>query len=281
MVGRRADGYHELRTVFQTVDLHDLIEVEVEGRGVALEVPEGGAPSGAANLAYRAAQQFLARWAPERGVRLTLRKRIPSGGGLGGGSSNAAAVLRALGELLEVQPGADELWELARGLGADVPYFLVGGTALGVGRGDEVVPLPELPEQEIWLVIPPLSLSTSEIFAAAGPPRTQELDAALQPLLLGAAPQAVADLPAVNDLEAVARARVPQLEAVYNGLTRAGATCARLSGSGATVFACFADSKVGETLAAYLPAGTRVVRAWTLNRSSLRAQFSFRGGAGG
>ncbi|MGH9464316.1 MAG: 4-(cytidine 5'-diphospho)-2-C-methyl-D-erythritol kinase [Thermoanaerobaculia bacterium] len=281
VVGRRADGYHELRTVFQTVDLHDLITLEVAATGVELVVTEGGSPSGSENLAVRAARLFLGRWAPASGVRITLTKRIPVGGGLGGGSSNAATVLRGLAALFDVQPDPTELWTTARSLGADVPYFLVGGTALGVGRGDEVVPLPDLPEQELWLVVPPIEIPTAVIYAALEEPGAASLDPALGPLLAGTGSRRIADLPARNDLEPLARERFPLLREVYNGLQSVGASCARLSGSGATVFACFAASPAGDRLTECLPVGTRVIRAFTLNRTSLRERFRSRDAVGG
>ncbi len=130
VVGRRADGYHELVTVFQTVDLSDLLTLELRGADVQLNVSEGDAPGGEENLAYQAAQEFLQRWAPAAGLRMDLKKRIPVGGGLGGGSSNAATVLLGLQRILGVPASRENLQELASQLGADVPYFLWGGTAL-------------------------------------------------------------------------------------------------------------------------------------------------------
>lgn len=281
VVGRRADGYHELRTVFQTVDLHDVISIEPIASGIELVVAEGTAPAGTANLAFRAAETFLATWAPRAGARLTLHKRIPVGGGLGGGSSNAACVLRGLARVLGVEPDPAEVWHLARGLGADVPYFLVGGTALGVGRGDEVVPLPDLPPQEVWLVTPPIEVSTARIFAAWAGSGGESLDAALSPLLTGAGARSITELAGRNDLEVVAREQFPMLEEVYSTLSRAGASCVRLSGSGSTVFACFAAASAGEALSEVLPAGTRVVRAQTLDRITLQERFCSSGAVGG
>lgn len=282
VVGRRADGYHELRTVFQTVDLHDLITLEAVGRGVELAVVEGDAPAGSGNLAVRAAQAFLERWAPTAGVRITLRKRIPLGGGLGGGSSNAATVLRGLATLFRVRPDGAAVWAVARSLGADVPYFLVGGTALGVGRGDEIVPLPELPEQEVWLLVPPVAIPTAEIYAALAdcPPGTA-LDPELAPLLAGEGPRRIPELPGRNDLEPLVCERFPVVEAVYNAALAVGASGARLSGSGATMYACFAAGAAGDRLTACLPVGTRVIRALTLNRASLEERVRWRDAAGG
>ena len=136
VLGLRDDGYHELETIFQTIDLADEIALQRTDPGVRLQVVEGDAPSGERNLAYRAATEYLKRWAPDQGVHISLKKRIPVGGGLGGGSSNAATVLRALRTMVQADVDLDELEELAADLGADVPFFLSGGTAVGVGRGD-------------------------------------------------------------------------------------------------------------------------------------------------
>ncbi|MCZ6726264.1 MAG: 4-(cytidine 5'-diphospho)-2-C-methyl-D-erythritol kinase [Acidobacteria bacterium] len=273
--GRLPDGYHQLRTLFQTVSLHDLISIEPRaGSGIELRVPEGGAPEDASNLAYRAAKAILDRWAPDQGVSIELRKRIPAGGGLGGGSSNAATVLQAVPEILGLEVAAEDLRSVARALGADVPYFLVGGTALGVGRGDEIIPLSELAEQEVLLVDPGVSVSTAEVFAALGPPRPRPLPAGIVDFLAGAAVRDIAALDAFNDLERPVLDRFPRVRSVYNALRRAGASCVRLSGSGATVFACFADSRQGGEVEAYLPSEAKVYAVRTMSRAAVRAARS-------
>src|SRR5207249_4473493 len=137
---------------------------ETGGSGVHLEVEGAALSAGPENLAHRAASGFLARWAPGHGVRILLSKRIPMGAGLGGGSSNAGAVLLALQRLLGHPAPPGDLWLLARSLGADVPFFLVGGTALGIGRGDEILPLPDLPTRELLLVLPGVHVPTSLVF---------------------------------------------------------------------------------------------------------------------
>jgi len=278
VVGRRPDGYHELRTIFQTVDLHDLLTVEAAD---ALDlVVEGEAPPGAENLVHRAARAFLDRFARGRGARLRLEKRIPIGGGLGGGSSDAATTLVGLADLLGVRPSTGELLEIARGLGADVPYFLVGGTALGLGRGDEVRPLPDLPEETLWLVVPPVQVPTAAIFAALPEP-VGGPDPGVAPILEGSWSGDLAQLPGRNDLTATVLAGYPEVRTVYNALIRAGASCVRLSGSGATVFAAFADPASGEDLSASLPSGTRVIRARTMSRATLEGCKLIEGTEGG
>jgi 4-diphosphocytidyl-2-C-methyl-D-erythritol kinase len=258
VVGRRADGYHELRTLFQSIDLADRVGVSLARDGIELEVTGAEVPVGPGNLAWRAAQGFLERWgrsAGVTGVRLRLDKRIPVGGGLGGGSSNAATVLLAL-------------QELTRELGSDVPYFLVGGTAFGCGRGDEVVPLPELPESELLLVLPPVHIATPEVFAGVGELTPGHLDPRIMALVQSHSLSWEALSQATNDLEKVVFARWPSLAQTYASLREAGGSPVRLSGSGAVIFARFAQDP-GAGLVDRLPGGCRIVRVRTLSRDRL------------
>jgi 4-diphosphocytidyl-2-C-methyl-D-erythritol kinase len=269
VVGRRADGYHELRTLFQTVDLADTLDVELGGDGVRLTVEGADLAAGPGNLAWEAATRFLARWAPGQGAALHLVKRIPMGGGLGGGSGNAATVLRALQSLLGDPAPLPELWRLARELGADVPYFLLGGLALGFGRGDELVPLPDLRPRDLLLVLPPLHVSTREVFADLG-----ELTAAPLDPRIGALVQCnrvdwgvVAHV--CNDLEGPVFERWPELARLHGELLAAGALAARLSGSGTALWAVW-DGEVEGRLEERLGSACRLVRARTLPRSELQ-----------
>jgi len=268
VLGKRKDGYHQLRTVFQTVDLCDLVTIELSDGGVELDVEEEKVPSGPENLAHKAATAFLERWAPARGVRIRLRKTIPVGGGLGGGSSNAATVLLALQELLDSPAPPRELGSVARSLGADVPYFLIGGTALGTGRGDEIETLEELPETEIWLVIPPVSISTAEVFAQFAELTPKAGKSSIESLAEGRISSWLASGKGWNDLQELVVSRYPEVGAVYNALCEAGASEIKLSGSGATLFARFSDPCVSRHLARHLPPASGLVRALTLTRSS-------------
>ena len=141
VLGLRDDGYHELRTLFQTIDLHDDVVLRPRPRGVSVRCDHPLVPKDATNLAARAAEALRAYGRVSAGVEIEIRKRIPVGGGLGGGSSDAAAVLLGLDRAWKLGLGPDGLHRLARRLGADVPFFLLGGTALGLSRGDEVYPL--------------------------------------------------------------------------------------------------------------------------------------------
>lgn len=268
VLGRREDGYHQLRTIFQTVDLCDLLTIELTDGGVELEAEEEKVPSGADNLAYQAATAFLERWAPDRGVRMRLRKNIPVGGGLGGGSSNAATVLKGLQELLGSPAPAGDLTIVARSLGADVPYFLVGGTAMGTGRGDEIEALEELPETEIWLVTPAVSISTAEVFARFAKLTPKAGISSIDPPVEGKISDWLESGNGWNDLQDLVVSHYPEVEAVYNALREAGASEVKLSGSGATLFARFSDQSVSRELVRHLPPTSELVRARTLNRAS-------------
>ncbi|MEO8505486.1 MAG: 4-(cytidine 5'-diphospho)-2-C-methyl-D-erythritol kinase [Acidobacteriota bacterium] len=275
VMGRRGDGYHELRTVFQTIDLHDLLSVEVGGSGVRLEID---APSlaGPENLASRAARAFLATFGGDvgglSGVGLRIEKRIPVGGGLGGGSSNAATVLLALRELTGVPERRLELAPIARELGADVPYFLTGGTALGAGRGDEILPLAEIPEGEMWIVVPPFGVSTREVFGALGEILPAPLAPCVQALLAGEVPAGPTVLGGWNDLEPAAVACTPGLGVVREAIRAAGAPWVQMSGSGSTFLAAM-DRGIAESTSSNLPQGSRVDRVGTLSRSSVEANW--------
>jgi 4-diphosphocytidyl-2-C-methyl-D-erythritol kinase len=271
VVGRRGDGYHELRTLFQTVDLSDEIEVELGGEGVRLEVVGAELSAGPDNLARRAGEGFLARWGGScRGASIRLHKRIPVGAGLGGGSSNAATVLLALQRLLAEPAPPAELWRLARELGADVPYFLLGGTALGVGRGDELIPLPELPPRSLLLVLPAIEVLTRGVFADLGELTAAPLDPRIGALVqrgeLGWEVLAFV----ANDLEGPVFRRWPDLARLHRELLAAGAVAARLSGSGAALWAAW-EGEPGPQLPRWPSAEARLVPVRTLPRAALPA----------
>lgn len=292
VVGRRADGYHELRTIFQTIDLADRVTLEPR-REPRVELAVAGAPglpTGRENLAVRAAESFLAAHpdAPFGGVAITLDKRIPAGGGLGGGSSNAATVLLGLARLAGLDPFeppiARRLADLAGPLGADVPFFLVGGCALGLDRGDRIVPLPDpLPPaagQELHLVLPPFGLSTAEVFRGIERPGDPTPFAPLERALAGDR-VALDALVGRNDLEAPAFALSPPLAAMYTALVREGAGRVRMSGSGSSLFAFFADAASAGKAVAGLPREVHWFRVSMLGRDEWRRAGGFDSPAGG
>lgn len=259
VLGRRRDGYHELDTIFQAVGLSDRLTFE-ESDLLTLDVDDPSIPSGAQNLVLRAARAL----AEEAGIRpraaITLEKRIPSGGGLGGGSSDAAVTLLGLSALWKLDVPLDLLSRLGGALGSDVPFFLHGGTALGLGRGERIVPLADLPPRAVVLVMPPFPVPTPDVFRRLEAP---EWD--------GRAREALEadDAPDRNDLEPAAEALFPALRDVRESLGRAGAARARLSGSGSTVFGLFPDLALAFEAARRLeglPAGSAVRVVPTLTR---------------
>jgi len=164
---KRADGFHELRTVFQTISLADTLDVEFEpSRRTAIEIT--GCDNIPDNLVARAAGAAMDAMKLTGKVRFHLTKRIPMGAGLGGGSSDAAAVLLALPVLAGRELALEELVALGAQLGSDVPFFFLGGTALGLGRGTELYPLPEMPAEPLVLVAPAIHVSTAEAYGALG-----------------------------------------------------------------------------------------------------------------
>src|ERR1700681_499301 len=164
--GLRPDGFHDLRTVYQTVALHDAICVQV-GRGTGIEVrcDDERGPKDASNTCYRIVQRAMAALRARGRVTITIEKRLPVQGGLGAGSGNAAAALLALERPLKKQLSGAEKLQIAAQVGSDLPLFLVGGTALGVGRGEEVYPLPDVPSTHCVVVTPEIGVSTPGAFA--------------------------------------------------------------------------------------------------------------------
>ena len=258
ILDRRADGYHELRTVFQTVSLCDLLTVGYTRRGDAevsldCDVAELSGPD---NLAARAARALLDAGKYQGRVRITLEKRIPAGAGLGGGSSDAAAVLFALRLLLRPQPSTQLLDEIAARIGSDVPFFLLGGTAVGVGRGEEIYPLPDPPRRWLVLLAPESRVSTLDAYRRLAESRSQrgsELTGARRQHIIsgfranifgpeGVLAPSVAQLPS-NDFEAVIFETYPELRIWKQRLLRLGASAAFLSGSGSALFGIFATRK--------------------------------------
>jgi 4-diphosphocytidyl-2-C-methyl-D-erythritol kinase len=169
VLGRRADGFHRLETVFQTIDLHDRLTVrrDADRQGIGLTCDLPGIPSDSSNLVWRAIAAYIAGREAEAGhFHCHLEKGIPHGAGLGGGSSDAAAILRALSQLLPGWHTQVELMRIAAALGSDVPFFLVGGTAMGEERGEVLTPLADVMPTAITLVMPHESLPTPRVFSA-------------------------------------------------------------------------------------------------------------------
>jgi 4-diphosphocytidyl-2-C-methyl-D-erythritol kinase len=243
---RREDGFHELRTIYQSVSLYDTLYLTKTSGEIVVTCEDSRVPCDETNLAHRAAVQLREAAGIEGGVRIQITKRIPVAGGLGGGSSNAAAVLLGLARLWNTGLDQSRMIEIAMALGSDVPFFLVGGTALGIGRGEEVYPFEQVACDNLVLANPGFAVSTAAAYSKLSRLTRQEA-VRIIPLTLLAA-KGIRELPlaAGNDLEEVVEAAYPEIAEVKRRLLSLGARGALMSGSGATVFGVFDNSQTAE-----------------------------------
>lgn len=265
VLGARPDGFHDLETVFQALELHDTLHCVRRDGPFSIACTAAGVPVDARNLVWRAAAavwRHLGRPGDPDGVAIRLEKAIPVQAGLGGGSSDAAATLVAVSRLWEVSLTRGELTGLAAGLGSDVAFFLAGGTAIGRGRGERLVPLPDLPPHWTVLACPAFGVSTADAYGwydADGP-----------------APAATAPIddrwtlapgPIRNDLEGPVTRRHPELGLARAALLAGGAVAAGLCGSGSAVFGLFPARDTAERAESGLAgAGWRTLLTRTARR---------------
>jgi len=282
ILGKRRDGYHEIRTVYQTIELHDRLRVSLHSRrsGVRVACDDASIPTGRENIVHRACAIWKRARRFSGGIEVYLEKRIPAGSGLGGGSSDAAATLIGLERLTGNRLGSAQKWTLAARLGSDVPLFLLGGRVLGCGRGEEVYPLADLPGCSCLVAFPGFPVSTAATYQAVGrvlrfrltrTPEVLSIDSfgARSPFPLehwG---------PAENDFERVVFARWPELARLKRQFIRAGAETASLTGSGSAVYAIFASARQLKAALRFVPASWQAFRTRTLTRHAyLRAVTS-------
>jgi 4-diphosphocytidyl-2-C-methyl-D-erythritol kinase len=244
VLGIRPDGYHDLRTVFQSIALHDTLTIRRARGAFVLECDDPACPTGRDNLVWHAAARVWrasGRRGLPHGVTAHLAKRIPMRAGLGGGSSDAAAAIRALARLWRVDTQRQRL--IAASLGADVPYFLEGGTALGLERGDLLFPLVDSPRAWVVVALPSFGVSTKDAFAWC-------------------------DEDGAGDLEGPVSRRHPEIRRLVSALRRAGASSAAMSGSGSAVFGLFGSRGAAAGAAATLsgPTHLRAILTRTLSR---------------
>ena len=241
---KREDGYHELRTIYQTVSLHDELSFSETSGVIKIHCDDSRVPCDSTNLAYKAALALREVTGTSKGARIEIEKKIPVAAGLGGGSSNAAATLLVLIKLWQIEIDESELIRIAARLGSDVPFFLIGGTALGVGRGEEVYPFEQIHCEHLLLVNPGFAVSTRDAYEKLSRLTTSEA-ASIIPFTLLAA-KGISELPLVarNDLEEPVLAAHPEIAEVKLRLLSLGARHALMSGSGATVFGVFDNSEM-------------------------------------
>ena len=241
--GKRHDGYHELRTIFQTIDFYDILEFSsLASNKIVIAGDDQSIAWDETNLIYKAALLLKEKGRVKEGIQIRVHKRIPPGKGLGGGSSNAAITLATLNQIWGLQLKRNELKGLARKLGADVPYFLEGGLCLGVGRGDTITPLPELKPRYCLLVLPPLSIPTAFIYehlpsSLTSKPKASKINKFLENRNIGSLS---------NDLEKVIFSHYSFLRSIKRLIKSQGCELALVSGSGSAVFGLFEDRNKAE-----------------------------------
>lgn len=240
IVGKRKDGYHDIRTIFQAIDFYDVLELRTIGSGkVLLDGNDASIPWDKNNLIFRAAAIIQEKFHIQYGINIWVNKKIPAGKGLGGGSSNAAMMLYALNEIWELHLDKKDLVDLGRELGADVPFFLEGGLCLGLGRGDEIVPLADLSQLSCVLVLPSFSISTASVYERLPLSLTS---ADKESKIIKFLEHRTFDL-LENNLEEIIFGLYPQLRVIKRIFQSHGSELSLVSGSGSAVFGIFFDKE--------------------------------------
>jgi len=274
VLGRRPDNFHELRTIFQTISLKDELRFRKSRKpGIELRVVGNASLSAEPiekNLVYQAVDAVKRELAILRGVAIELRKAIPAGRGMGGGSSDAAAALIGYLRLLKKRLPRERLFAIAASLGADVPFFLEGGRATGIGKGDEIYPLPDMPKRHLLIVSPQAIhvptpdaycwLKAPQLTNSAGNPKLYRFCALAWSLQGG---------PLLNDFEEVVFQQHPRLADIKRELLQNGASEALLAGSGSAVFGVFPSPAKARRAAVGFPLDQTFV-CETVSRDSYR-----------
>jgi len=282
VLGRRNDGYHELRTVFQALTLHDTLRLErASSDKIQLNVLGNAALAGGParqNLVWRALAALRRELKEPGGLRVQLRKRIPVGRGLGGGSSDAAAAMVALLRLTRRQLPLERLLELGAELGADVPFFLLGGRALGTSRGDEIYPLPDLPRRTVLVVSPSgIAVSTRDAYRWLGRRLTKRMPVS-KLWSFCALCWSSREGSLSNDFEAAVFKREARLGSLRRRLLEQGAAEATLAGSGSAVFGMFRSPALARRAAKQFPED-QVFLCTTISRAAYTRALWGRAGA--
>jgi len=271
----REDGFHDVQTLLQAIDLFDRVKCETRRGPFEIRCDMPGVPTDSRNLVWKAAQLLWdasGRAGEPQGAIVTLQKHIPMMAGLGGGSSDAAAALIGLRRLWKLRVGDAQVHALASRLGSDVPFFLVGGTALGLGRGDELYPLANLPRLWVVLAIPPFGIATPDAYRWLDEAR-QGGTTASRGQTGTMVPNLLPNVPFVNDLEAPVAARHPVIAELKQRLADRGALLAAMSGSGSTVFGVFPSVSAARGAArAVTSTGAKVLTARFLGAVTRRGR---------
>jgi len=256
VLGKRPDGFHEIESVMQTVSLVDTLYLHPIKSGIKVITNHPELSSGRDNLVYRAADLIKKKYVIKKGIRIVLEKRIPIGGGLGGGSSNAAAVLLGLNRLWNLKLSPEELSRLGARLGSDVPFFIYGKTALVKGRGEIVLPLQVRENFHYLLLKPPISIPTKNIYKnirlSLTKPAINGILPIINELLQKQANYKEIQQLMYNRLENVAMKLYPVLRNTHQAFQKISTQGILLSGSGSTIFKLCSCRKEAETLATIL-----------------------------
>ena len=281
MVGKRADGYHDLETIFQTISLHDTLSMSVmDGPHIILSADDRTLPTNDNNLVIKATKLLQSRSGSNKGVTIRLQKRIPVQAGLGGGSSDAAMTLMGLSQLWELNPTRQDLLEIGSQLGADVPFFLYGGTAHAIGIGEQIEPLNDIEPKSLLILKPNANISTADAYRALD---ERSLTSQMAEIILSTS-EAQADSDKIdlaanlrNDFEAVVFDLEPEIRRAKNALLKAGANAALLAGSGSAVFGIFdnEDAQRRAIQAIELETGWRVFPCKTVGREEYQSATRF------
>lgn len=251
VLGRRENGYHDLRMVMQTVDLYDLLTfTPTDEPGVILTSNVSNLPIDGRNLICKAAALIMERYGVQTGVLIHLEKRIPMAAGMAGGSTDAAATLIALNELFRLGLSKDELCALGVQIGADVPYCILGGTALAEGIGEILTPLPRVPACPLVITKPDFGVSTKEVYENLDLnllEKHPDVDFMIQAIKDGDLKQMASYMR--NDLESVTESRYPEIAAIKERMIAAGAFASMMSGSGPTVFCLCENEEIANHVA--------------------------------
>jgi 4-diphosphocytidyl-2-C-methyl-D-erythritol kinase len=275
VLGKRADGYHEIDTVLQTISLHDNLTFEVtEDPSIKFWCDDRLLPADESNLVWRAAAALRERYSIKSGVKIRLEKRIPTEAGLGGGSSDAAITLIALAHLCRIELSKNDLVELAKTLGSDVPFFLFGGTARGTSRGNVIKALADATEAHLLIIKPNASVATAQAYELLSARTLTSPDA--KTILSSSQASDFSDLKSLgalqNDFESLVFQLEPEIKRAKVALMKSGALTAKLSGSGSAVFGIFENQDAQERAirTVELEAGWRAFPCKTVGREQYR-----------
>lgn len=242
VLSKRDDGYHNLKMIMQTIQLHDTISIEKIPSGVEIDCVASYVPNNSTNIACKAAESMISKYNLNAGVRIKINKRIPVAAGLAGGSADAAAVIIGINSIFNLGIAQNELMEVGSTIGADVPYCIMGGTALAEGIGEELTSLPLLKDIPILIVKPKIGVSTAWVYKnlnfdrIISKPDTEALIFAIQNKDIRFIAQNMR-----NVLECVTVIKHPIIEKIKNNLLEEGAIGSMMSGSGPSVFGIFED----------------------------------------